>query len=146
MPKKIGYDIFPGKVITGILSIVSGTLTIVLALILLEGIQILIAMLALLIIILGVFLVIISLRLGKVIKMHNEQLHKLNTITDNRDTLLKLIEEKNIEVDQYKNEMFTMRAQVSLLFQILNLETKPEMNVIKQALRIEYDEVIEDDK
>ena len=57
-----------------------------------------------------------------------------------------MAEEKNEEIDLYKNELAILKAQSALMFTLLYSDKKPEENIVKQALRIETIGVIDSDE
>lgn len=130
----------------GIFGVVSGAITIYLVLRSYNGLKLTILILGLVIITLIVYLTIIFSRLRKAINLYNIQSKKLHEANDNRNTLKKMVEEKNNEIDAHRNDLATLKAQGVLMFSLLYASEKPEQSIVKQALRIESDGVIKSEK
>lgn len=135
--KEIDYGISPLKIIGAIIGVTSSILGIVVVIIILEAIYIIISILVFIMICLAVFLIIVFRRLKEIINKYNALVRELKIIEDNRDTLSKMVDEKNSEIDKLEHNNHMLTAKVQLLFIIAYSDSKPESKIVSQALGIE---------
>lgn len=144
--KAIGYNLNIFKTILNTLGIISVVTTIILALILFEGIYLVIAIFSLATIIILTVAIQLYLHIRKISRLYNKQEKKLIKVTDNRDTLIKILEKNNSDMEQLKQNFHISQAQILLLFEFLQMENRPDTTIIQEALKIENHEVDNNDK
>lgn len=144
-PVELGYEINVGHLVNQIIGVVGSIITIGLFFFLLEGWILISAVLLLLLVVLIIVLIRVFLRLRYVIRLHNKNVFELQEIVDNRNTLIKIVNEKNEEIKQLNQNIQTSEAQTALLFEFLKMESKPNATIIQEALQIENKEVDKND-
>lgn len=132
------YDIKIFQTIFYTISIIGAIYTIYLIITTFKGIYMLIAFLVLIIIILTVLLILYHRfhnRLKDDFGILSEDLVEAN---DNRDTMDKVIDNKNEEVKLLEGNNFILKAQIELLYQMMySKEKKPNPTIVEQAFKIE---------
>lgn len=86
------------------------------------------------------FLVTAVRRVGTLAKEHNSLLSSYRELEDNRDTLSKMIDQKNNKIDHLNNRIPTLQAQTKLLLMLMYAEQKPKKNDLVESLGIDYEE------
>lgn len=136
--KKIKFDIPISNIIMTILGIFIGSITYYFEVFKRFNLIINLIVITILILIIFFFISIYSLiKYLKLIKIHNNLLNEVKFADDNRNTLDKLIYEKNKEIEELKSSNYQMKAQRSLLYLMLLHDEKPNPLIIKDALKIE---------
>ncbi|MGY3717012.1 hypothetical protein ACWE42_15980 [Sutcliffiella cohnii] len=136
--EKLNYGIYPSKLLNWSFGIISGCITIYLFITILSGTQILIAMLVFSLVLLSTFYIKTFIRLREVLISEKYLDKKLGRAGDNRDTLEKIIEEKNNEIDFLKRELDKQVAQKHYIFFMWKHRGKqPPVKLMTEVLEIE---------
>lgn len=144
--EKLSYSIFPGNLILGTVGSLGSLIGIITGIMVFKGIYRLIAVLVILLIVLSVLTIYYAIGLKRVTKQHKNCAVELQKSDDNRDTLDKMIKDKNKEVDHWRNELRTANAQVHLLYMLLYSNEKPDQENLRQALSIDKKEFMTNGK
>lgn len=148
----INFRSFPVHILGYVVGAIGSCITIYLLIVELDGLYRLIALLVLAIIILITYLLYNIYHLKRINRINNNTKEKMSEISDNRDTLDKMVDEKNIQIEYLKENNVKLSAQVNLMYYLLQQNGVSNTEVIKQALEIDSkgvinsDQVIEDSK
>ena len=138
---KQGYGIYPKKHFGTIFTIIFGTITVYLFAKEFNKISNFILLLFAIIFIAAYFLVILILRIKSLRQDYNKLVDEYESLQDNRDTLKKMVENKNLEIENLNVAYSVARAHSEMIFQIAYSDTKPERDIVMKALNIDYKEV-----
>lgn len=144
--KPVSIEIKLWSTIYTVISVIATLFTIYFAIINFKPTIVIIILLSLIIIILSVLIFKGYFLIKKYAKNYNDLLTRHNKAKDNQDSLEKMIEQKNNEIDQLYHSLSIQDAKSSLLFHILyQKEDKPNETTLKNALNIDSKGVINHD-
>lgn len=82
----------------------------------------------------------------KLLKKYNILIYELNIANDNRETLSKLVDNKNYEIDHLKQVNNQLSSNLNLLNFIVEKVIKIEPQIIKQSLEVQKKELSENER
>lgn len=139
--RRQSYEIYPKKNLGTILTVIIGAVALYQFAERFNLRQNIIFYLILVLIISNFFLYIVIKRLGKLINNYNHLFVEYERIIDNRDSLKKLAESKNNEIEQLNNEINVLQAKAHLLLHFVYAEDKPAKDIVTESLSLDYGEV-----
>lgn len=143
--KELRYEIYPWKVFLTVIAATSGILGIILGIKLFSGVNVLLAITAFLLMLACVYLVVFWLRIHRAIKDYSILLKDFKKIENNRDTLVLMYEKQGEENKVFERELRKEQSRVFVLAKLLPSKGNPEIQNLKQALGISYEEVDENE-
>src|SRR5690625_560696 len=143
--EKINYRIYPFSTMNITLGTIGSITTIYVLIKTFKGFWLAISVMALIILLLAVLLIRTFFRFKTTKEQYNHMVDKINYANDNRDTLSKMIEEKNEEINIMENDIYIYEDKIRLLFQILYTDKITDRKDIKEIFDIK-EEVIDNEK
>lgn len=131
------FSVLPIKLLNYVIGVIGSCIAIYLLIINFDGPYRIIGVLLLIIIVIAFYLIYNSYRLKKLNDKYTTMTNELAFVNDNRNTLDKMLDNRDREIDELTVQNSMLTAQVQLIYFMVYQEKKPEREVVRQALGID---------